>query len=68
MSEHYTSNTYEADGWCNHCKRITQHDVSGNRLGRCREHNTGGANGLSQQQQKRKTKREREEKEPRLFQ
>ncbi|HWQ03121.1 MAG TPA: hypothetical protein VNL38_01450 [Candidatus Nitrosotenuis sp.] len=35
MSEHYTSNTEAVSKFCNTCGRVTQHAVSGHRLGRC---------------------------------
>lgn len=38
MTEHYTANTESVTAWCNHCNRNTQHSVSGNRRGRCLEH------------------------------
>jgi hypothetical protein len=38
MAEHYTANTESVTAWCNKCNHNTQHSVSGNRRGRCLEH------------------------------
>jgi hypothetical protein len=38
VSQHFTKNTIAASAWCNHCGRTTLHVVSGNRIGRCAEH------------------------------
>ena len=67
MSEHFTRNTEEATHWCNRCERFTQHAVSDGRLGRCKEHEVGNAEGLSQAQEKARADREREKQNPRLF-
>lgn len=37
MSEHYTSNTVSATGWCPRCQKNTQHRVDGHKLGPCLE-------------------------------
>jgi ribosomal protein L44E len=57
VAEHYTRNTESVTKWCGICQRFTTHPVSGNRAGRCSEHN---APELSKAQQRQKEKREAE--------
>jgi ribosomal protein L44E len=64
MSEHYTSNTLGCTAYCNRCGRFTAHAVSGNRKGRCTEHE---ARRLTHHQQRDANRREAERRNPRLF-
>jgi len=69
LPHHYTKDTTEAPYWCEKCFRITQHSVSGGRLGRCKEHEFAGVagTGLTRVQFKRKQQQEKEQRQPRLF-
>jgi len=64
MAEHYTEATESDTKWCNTCQRLTQHRVSGKRLGRCMEHE---APMETHKQKRAREKRERETKSPKLF-
>jgi hypothetical protein len=35
MSQHYTTNTVQADAWCNKCNKLTPHRVADRRLQYC---------------------------------
>lgn len=64
MTEHYTRGTESVTRWCNRCGRMTQHQVSAWRVGRCTEHD---APSETKVQRKRRLAREREAENPRLF-
>lgn len=64
MSEHYSKGTESDTRWCTTCHRFTQHSVSGNRLGRCMEHD---APTYSKKQIRDRQERERQEKQGDLF-
>ncbi len=64
MPEHYTQGTVGATKWCNRCARQTLHSVSGNRIGRCTEHD---APHITKAQQKRRDELERRQQNPTLF-
>jgi hypothetical protein len=40
MSEHFTRNTECLWTWCRHCQKMTEHQVTQGRLGRCIEDHT----------------------------
>ena len=63
MAEHYTANTESVSKWCNACCRMTQHSVSGNRVGRCIEHTSPK---LTKKQQENRERLEREAQSPKL--
>lgn len=64
MSHHYTRNTESDTKWCNICGRLTQHFVSGGRIGRCMEHESKAE---SKRQEKARKKRESDARNPSLF-
>jgi hypothetical protein len=64
MSEHYTTNTESVTHWCNRCRKLTQHRVSGGRLGGCMEHESAGE---SKTQKKKREQREEAARNPELF-
>ena len=64
MAEHYTRGTESVLKWCNPCARLTKHQVSDGRAGRCMEHEVAGE---SKKQKAAREKREREAKSPKLF-
>jgi len=68
VTEHYTAATEEVRKWCNRCARVTAHAVSGGRIGRCMEHESGSLQtGESQKQTKAREQREHEARNPKLF-
>jgi hypothetical protein len=64
MTEHYTKTTEETTKFCNRCGRLTQHAVSGGRVGRCKEHE---APALTKAQSQRREKAEKTRMNPGLF-
>lgn len=64
MTEHYTSNTESVTAYCNTCNRPTQHKVSGNRRGRCMEHESQHESARQLRERRRITE---EKQNPRLF-
>lgn len=67
MPHHFQKSITETTEWCNKCERLTTHIVSDGRLGRCKEHSVGDADGLSVAQRKRKEQQEKDRREPKLF-
>lgn len=64
MTEHFTEATESVTKWCDTCLRVTEHAVSGKRLGRCKEHAAGDpASGMSKKQIAARERRAREQKE-----
>jgi len=64
MTEHYSKSTVGVTMWCNTCRRMTNHAVSGKKVGRCTEHEAAG---LSKQQERNRQQREEQERNPRMF-
>ncbi len=67
MPHHFRKDVTEAYEFCKTCNKLTLHFVSDGRLGRCKEHSVGDADGLSKEQRKRRDEQEKEKREPRLF-
>ncbi len=66
MPEHYQRWVTETLSYCNSCRRITRHAVSGGRLAHCLEHGPK-VNGESKAQAKRREAREKAKQNPTLF-
>lgn len=64
MSHHFTQNTESITRWCGQCGKMTQHSVSGGRVGLCMEHD---APLYSKAQLRRREIQERDRQAPRLF-
>ena len=68
MPEHYQRWVTETFSYCNSCRRITKHAVSGGRLAHCLEHGPKvNARGESKAQTKRREATEKAKQNPTLF-
>lgn len=68
MPEHYQRWVTETLFYCNSCRRITRHAVSGGHLRHCLEHSAKvNAKGETKKQEAKRLKLEKEKQNPTLF-
>ena len=68
MPEHYQKWVFETLAYCNTCRRITKHAVSGGRLAHCLEHGPKvNARGESKVQTRRREAKEKAKQNLTLF-